>query len=204
MKKFLIVCSLLVAFSASAQININDSCLKCRSVADDSAFKDCLTKCLNPEVKETKKQSVDAKKAGWILKEDTDELTDNKVRAARKKSKQGFDYIMQQVYPSLVFMQNSDGSKLLAISFSPAYVLGNGFGANTISVRVDKNEAFNVDASSIWDNQALAIESEELLEQIVTGKELIVRTQVIGTGTKTFKFDLTGSESAINWCKSIL
>ena len=67
-------------------------------------------------------------------------------------------------------------------------------------VRVDKNKAIRMRAETAWDNEALLIGSKELESQLRTGKVLKVRAQPFGGDTQTFTFDLTGSESALDWC----
>ncbi|MBO8416648.1 MAG: hypothetical protein IAB19_09730 [Proteobacteria bacterium] len=170
MKKALALGLLFCAFSASSEIVINDSCLKCKSIVEDGEFKACLVDCLSPgkeEIAKVEKQKVDAKKAGWLLNASVDEMTDRSIRVASKKSENGFDYIMNTVYPTLAIIQTSENEKLISVYFSPAKVLG-GF-ANNVTIRIDKNEAMTVEAVSTGDGEALSIGSEELEQQMKTG-----------------------------------
>ncbi len=194
---------LILSAGAASAASVPDACVKCRFVYGISEYKACLAECMPAEHRPRQhngKRWVQAKAAGWHLREESSVFPSERLRIASKSADNSFEYMMDWVRPELLIMQHPNGRLQAAVSFAPAKVLGAFSG--DIAVRIDKERAMRPNVQSIRQNTALAFDANGLERALRDGRKLYFETEIFGSGRQTFVFDLTGSESAISWTQS--
>ena len=215
---------LLAATLPAAAIEaIPESCLKCKSIADDGRFVMCLYDCLgsvkldsyqkdksvrpstrpdrpnrsereeSPRLNEN--DSATPSIAGWSTKEMRQ--ADGSVgRVAMTNSEDVFPFFFERVEPTLIIMKEEKDEAQIVIDVRPAAATGF---SDRILLQVDNEKIRSYPLKTVWDGHAAVIRDKSLLEALRDGRELRVRMDIFGAGTQTFGFQLKGSAKILRW-----
>ena len=157
------------------------------------------------------KFAKDADSAGWTLSKNHDTVTDVTTVSVSKTSIEALKVSDQPMEVTLTFSADSkavgglylrvpDLSNLKSIPFLSLFdsMAVSALFGNTVTARVDKNEATTLKVRSTKDGIYLE-GSEKLLPQMTTGGLLIVRLSGNFTAKTDLYFDLRGFKSAAQW-----
>ena len=157
------------------------------------------------------KFAKDAESAGWTLSKNHDTVTDVTTVSVSKTSIEALKVSDQPMEVTLTFSADSkavgglylrvpDLSNLKSIPFLSLFdsMAVSALFGNTVTARVDKNEATTLKVRSTKDGIYLE-GSEKLLPQMTTGGLLTVRLSGNFTTKTDLYFDLRGFKSAAQW-----
>lgn len=192
-------------------------CPACRDVKAPQDYLACMKACLAENSAQTisvtttsplDKFAKDAESAGWTLSKNHDTVTDVTTVSVSKTSIEALKVSNQPMEVTLTFSADSkavgglylrvpDLSNLKSIPFLSLFdsMAVSALFGNTVTARVDKNEATTLKVLSTKDGIYLE-GSEKLLPQMTTGGLLTVRLSGNFTAKTDLYFDLRGFKSA--------
>lgn len=195
-------------------------CPACRDVKAPQDYLACMKACLAENSAQTisvtttsplDKFAKDAESAGWTLSKNHDTVTDVTTVSVSKTSIEALKVSNQPMEVTLTFSADSkavgglylrvpDLSNLKSIPFLSLFdsMAVSALFGNTVTARVDKNEATTLKVLSTKDGIYLE-GSEKLLPQMTTGGLLTVRLSGNFTAKTDLYFDLRGFKSAARW-----
>ena len=195
-------------------------CPACRDVKAPQDYLACMKACLAENSAQTisvtttsplDKFAKDAESAGWTLSKNHDTVTDVTTVSVSKTSIEALKVSNQPMEVTLTFSADSkavgglylrvpDLSNLKSIPFLSLFdsMAVSALFGNTVTARVDKNEATTLKVLSTKDGIYLE-GSEKLLPQMTTGGLLTVRLSGNFTAKTDLYFDLRGFKSAAQW-----
>lgn len=195
-------------------------CPACRDVKAPQDYLACMKACLAENSAQTisvtttsplDKFAKDAESAGWTLSKNHDTVTDITTVSVSKTSIEALKVSNQPMEVTLTFSADSkavgglylrvpDLSNLKSIPFLSLFdsMAVSALFGNTVTARVDKNEATTLKVLSTKDGIYLE-GSEKLLPQMTTGGLLTVRLSGNFTAKTDLYFDLRGFKSAAQW-----
>ena len=195
-------------------------CPACRDVKAPQDYLACMKACLAENSAQTisvtttsplDKFAKDAESAGWTLSKNHDTVTDVTTVSMSKTSIEALKVSNQPMEVTLTFSADSkavgglylrvpDLSNLKSIPFLALFdsMAVSALFGNTVTARVDKNEATTLKVLSTKDGIYLE-GSEKLLPQMTTGGLLTVRLSGNFTAKTDLYFDLRGFKSAAQW-----
>lgn len=195
-------------------------CPACRDVKAPQDYLACMKACLAENSAQTisvtttsplDKFAKDAESAGWTLSKNHDTVTDVTTVSVSKTSIEALKVSNQPMEVTLTFSADSkavgglylrvpDLSNLKSIPFLSLFdsMAVSALFGNTVTARVDKNEATTLKVLSTKDGIYLE-GSEKLLPQMTTGGLLTVRLSGNFTAKTDLYFDLRGFKSAAHW-----
>ena len=195
-------------------------CPACRDVKAPQDYLACMKACLAENSAQTisvtttsplDKFAKDAESAGWTLSKNHDTVTDVTTVSVSKTSIEALKVSDQPMEVTLTFSADSkavgglylrvpDLSNLKSIPFLSLFdsMAVSALFGNTVTARVDKNEATTLKVLSTKDGIYLE-GSEKLLPQMTTGGLLTVRLSGNFTTKTDLYFDLRGFKSAAQW-----
>ena len=195
-------------------------CPACRDVKAPQDYLACMKACLAENSAQTisvtttsplDKFAKDAESAGWTLSKNHDTVTDVTTVSMSKTSIEALKVSNQPMEVTLTFSADSkavgglylrvpDLSNLKSIPFLSLFdsMAVSALFGNTVTARVDKNEATTLKVLSTKDGIYLE-GSEKLLPQMTTGGLLTVRLSGNFTAKTDLDFDLRGFKSAAQW-----
>lgn len=195
-------------------------CPACRDVKAAQDYLACMKACLAENSAQTisvtttsplDKFAKDAESAGWTLSKNHDTVTDVTTVSMSKTSIEALKVSNQPMEVTLTFSADSkavgglylrvpDLSNLKSIPFLSLFdsMAVSALFGNTVTARVDKNEATTLKVLSTKDGIYLE-GSEKLLPQMTTGGLLTVRLSGNFTAKTDLYFDLRGFKSAAHW-----
>lgn len=195
-------------------------CPACRDVKAPQDYLACMKACLAENSAQTisitttsplDKFAKDAESAGWTLSNNHDTVTDVTTVSVSKTSIEALKVSNQPMEVTLTFSADSkavgglylrvpDLSNLKSIPFLSLFdsMAVSALFGNTVTARVDKNEATTLKVLSTKDGIYLE-GSEKLLPQMTTGGLLTVRLSGNFTAKTDLYFDLRGFKSAAQW-----
>lgn len=195
-------------------------CPACRDVKAPQDYLACMKACLAENSAQTisvtttsplDKFAKDAESAGWTLSKNHDTVTDVTTVSMSKTSIEALKVSNQPMEVTLTFSADSkavgglylrvpDLSNLKSIPFLSLFdsMAVSALFGNTVTARVDKNEATTLKVLSTKDGIYLE-GSEKLLPQMTTGGLLTVRLSGNFTAKTDLYFDLRGFKSAAQW-----
>lgn len=195
-------------------------CPACRDIKAPQDYLACMKACLAENSAQTisvtttsplDKFAKDAESAGWTLSKNHDTVTDVTTVSVSKTSIEALKVSNQPMEVTLTFSADSkavgglylrvpDLSNLKSIPFLSLFdsMAVSALFGNTVTARVDKNEATTLKVLSTKDGIYLE-GSEKLLPQMTTGGLLTVRLSGNFTAKTDLYFDLRGFKSAAQW-----
>lgn len=195
-------------------------CPACRDVKAPQDYLACMKACLAENSAQTisvtttsplDKFAKDAESVGWTLSKNHDTVTDVTTVSVSKTSIEALKVSNQPMEVTLTFSADSkavgglylrvpDLSNLKSIPFLSLFdsMAVSALFGNTVTARVDKNEATTLKVLSTKDGIYLE-GSEKLLPQMTTGGLLTVRLSGNFTAKTALYFDLRGFKSAAQW-----
>lgn len=195
-------------------------CPACRDVKAPQDYLACMKACLAENSAQTisvtttsplDKFAKDAESAGWTLSKNHDTVTDVTTVSMSKTTIEALKVSNQPMEVTLTFSADSkavgglylrvpDLSNLKSIPFLSLFdsMAVSALFGNTVTARVDKNEATTLKVLSTKDGIYLE-GSEKLLPQMTTGGLLTVRLSGNFTAKTDLYFDLRGFKSAAQW-----
>lgn len=195
-------------------------CPACRDVKAPQDYLACMKACLAENSAQTTsvtttspldKFAKDAESAGWTLSKNHDTVTDVTTVSMSKTSIEALKVSNQPMEVTLTFSADSkavgglylrvpDLSNLKSIPFLSLFdsMAVSALFGNTVTARVDKNEATTLKVLSTKDGIYLE-GSEKLLPQMTTGGLFTVRLSGNFTAKTDLYFDLRGFKSAAHW-----
>lgn len=213
--------SVLILCAAYAGSVAAADCPACRDIKAPQDYLACMKTCLADNSTQTStpaattspldKFAKDAESAGWTLSKNHDTVTDVTSVSVSKASIEALKVSDQPMEVALTFSADSKAvgglylrvpnlSNLKSIPFLSLFdsMAVSALFGNTVTARVDKNEATTLKVRSTKDGIYLE-GSEKLLPQMTTGGLLIVRLSGNFTAKTDLYFDLRGFKSAAQW-----
>ena len=212
--------ALLLSAACAGSVAAAD-CPACRDVKAPQDYLACMKTCLSDNATQPSasaattspldKFAKDAESAGWTLSKNHDTVTDVTTVSVSKASIEALKVSDQPMDVTLTFAADSkavgglylrvpdlsDLKRIPFLSLFDSMAVSALFG-NTVTARVDKNEATTLTVRSTKDGIYLE-GSEKLLSQMTTGGLLTVRLSGNFTAKTDLYFDLRGFKSAAQW-----